>query len=358
MLKGRQNYLCRRRVEAFAQRPGPARRARGRGRVRAAAAVDRLDRRRATAPSSTSEPPRFALGRARRRPRPLPRPALPARDDLLRRARAAARGPGRARDRQPRALLRRPRAARGRPTARACCPSTTPSSSTRRTSSRSRAATWLGARITAGAVRRLVADAAQAAAEAGVRAAPRADRRPGRARGGGAPARGRAAERAPPRPASCPREQAPRADRRSSSGSRRRALGRAATSSTPSPIRARKLARDVAACLETDRPERVVWAEPGAARVRAGRRLRAPARLALVRGPDGDPRVRDARVRLRPAPPRASSDADRFDAGSPFDFRSQALLYVPRRVARAARGVGGGARSRRSAGSRAGGRSS
>ena len=120
----------RERRRAAPDRPRPPRGA------RAPAPVAREHRRPATAPSSTSRR-RAASGRSS--PSGADRcrggrcPVL----DLLLRARPGARRRGRDRVRQPRPVLRRPRAAdRLRRPRSACCPSTTWSSSTRRTSSR------------------------------------------------------------------------------------------------------------------------------------------------------------------------------------------------------------------------------
>jgi ATP-dependent DNA helicase DinG len=190
------------------------------------------------------------------------------------------------------------------------------------------AATWLGARITLGAVRRLVADAAQATA--------------------GAPARlpARVGERLESAVEALLRQVAP------ASGRRRvrelpaehglvlidqleqlaRALQGRSDELDALAGRARKLANDVDVCFETDRSDRVVWAEPGAlasAPVDVSERLReslwseGPTAILVSATLDFDFVAR--RLGL--------DDAHRFDAGSPFDFRSQALLYIPRRVA-------------------------
>jgi ATP-dependent DNA helicase DinG len=96
--------------------------------------------------------------------------------------------------------------------------------------------------------------------------------------------------------------------------------------------RARKLAGDVAACFETDRTDRVVWAEPAAlayAPVDVSARLRESL---WAEGPTAI--LVSATLEFGFVERRLGLDyACRFDAGSPYDFRSQALLYVPRRVA-------------------------
>ena len=98
--------------------------------------------------------------------------------------------------------------------------------------------------------------------------------------------------------------------------------------------RSLRLAADVAACLEADDDNRVVWAEPDLlawAPIDVGARARG---AALGRRTDRDPRLGDAdrrasdfgfvreRLGLR--------EADEIAVGSPYDFRSQALLYLPR----------------------------
>jgi ATP-dependent DNA helicase DinG len=190
------------------------------------------------------------------------------------------------------------------------------------------AASWLGARITGGAVRRLVADAAQAAAEAEVRLPTGL------------------AERVELAAEDLLRDVAPPGGRRrvrELPGDHHLTLidqlerlaqalwGRGDELDAVS-IRARKLADDVAACSETDRPDRVVWAEPGLlahAPVDVSERLResiwSEGPTAVLVSATLEFGFVERRLGL--------DDAERFDAGSPFDFRSQALLYVPREVA-------------------------
>jgi ATP-dependent DNA helicase DinG len=97
--------------------------------------------------------------------------------------------------------------------------------------------------------------------------------------------------------------------------------------------RARRLAADAAACLETDDGNRVVWAEPDLlawAPVDVGPAL---GELLWNDGPTavlvsatlatGDD-FRFVRERL------GIREANEVAVGSPFDFRSQALLYLPR----------------------------
>jgi ATP-dependent DNA helicase DinG len=189
------------------------------------------------------------------------------------------------------------------------------------------AATWLGARITAAAVRRLVADASQAAAEAGVRLPARSADRVEAAVDGllqaVAPPSGRRRVRALPRDHGLAAvEQLQRlAD----------ALGTRSDELDAVAGRARKLAGDVSACFETDRADRVVWAEPGAlayAPVDVSERLRESL---WSEGPTAI--LVSATLEFGFVERRLGLEyARRFDAGSPFDFRSQTLLYVPRRV--------------------------
>ena len=190
------------------------------------------------------------------------------------------------------------------------------------------AATWLGARITGGAVRRLIADAAQAASDADVRLPTGL------------------AERVELAADTLLREVAPQAGRRrlrELPGDRHlllidqlerlaQALWGRGEELDAAAIRARKLGDDVAACCETKRTDRVVWAEPGVlayAPVDVSERLRASlwseGPTAILVSATLEFGFVERRLGLE--------DAERFDAGSPFDFRSQALLYVPRQVA-------------------------
>ena len=189
------------------------------------------------------------------------------------------------------------------------------------------AATWLGARISAGAVRRLVADAAQAASEADVRLPPGL------------------ADRVELAADALLAEVSPTSGRRrlrDLPGEHHLALidqlerlaqalwGRGDELDAVA-IRARKLADQVAACAETERPDRVVWAEPGVlayAPVDVSERLRE---ALWEEGPTAI--LVSATLEFGFVARRLGIDhADRFDAGSPFDFRSQALLYVPRHM--------------------------
>jgi ATP-dependent DNA helicase DinG len=190
------------------------------------------------------------------------------------------------------------------------------------------AASWLGARITVAAGRRLVLDAVQAAAEAGVRLPPRAD------------------DRIEAAVAELLRDVAPPNGRRRLRGlPKERALvlidelerlaqalwGRRDELDAVA-ARARKLANDVATCLEPPTPNLVVWSEPGLlayAPVDVSERLReslwSEGPTAILVSATLEHGFVERRLGL--------DHADRFDAGSPFDFRTQALLYVPRRVA-------------------------
>lgn len=187
------------------------------------------------------------------------------------------------------------------------------------------AASWLGARITVGAVRRLAMDAAQASAEAGVRLPPRAE------------ARVEAAVEAllrqvvPPtgrrRLRELPREQAlvliDELERIAQAlWGRREELDAVAA-------RARTLANGVATCLEPPTPNLVVWSEPALlayAPIDVSERLReslwSAGPTAILVSATLEHGFVERRLGL--------DHADRFDAGSPFDFRSQSLLYVPR----------------------------
>jgi ATP-dependent DNA helicase DinG len=189
------------------------------------------------------------------------------------------------------------------------------------------AATWLGARITIGGVRRLVADAAQAAAEGGFRLPPSAGERVEAA------VERLLREVAPPsgrrRVRQVPKEHGllliDQLERLGDALRGRRDEADAVAT------RAYALAGDVHACFETERLDRVVWAEPGVlahAPVDVSERLRdalwneGPTAILVSATLELDFTCR--RLGLR--------DARRFVAGSPFDFRTQALLYVPHRV--------------------------
>ncbi|MDX6513151.1 MAG: ATP-dependent helicase DinG [Gaiellaceae bacterium] len=190
------------------------------------------------------------------------------------------------------------------------------------------AATWLGARITVAAVRRLVADAFQAADEAEIAVPVRATERIEIAVEGllraVAPPSGRRRIRELPHDLAAVliEELVGLAETVRGRGDELDAVA----------ARAGKLAGDVEACLETSRPDRVVWAEPGAlayAPVDVSQALRDSL------WSDGPTAVLvSATLEFGFVQRRLGLEhAARFDAGSPFDFRSQALLYVPRRVA-------------------------
>jgi ATP-dependent DNA helicase DinG len=189
------------------------------------------------------------------------------------------------------------------------------------------AASWLGARITVAAIRRLVADAVQAAGEAGVHLPTRAEARLESA------------------VEDLLREVAPRAGRlRIRTLPRERALvlidelervaqavwGRSDELDAVA-ARSRKLANDVAVCLEPPTPNLVVWAEPGLlayAPIDVSERL---AESLWSKGPTAilvSATLEHGFVERR----LGLEQADRFDAESPYDFRTQALLYVPRRI--------------------------
>lgn len=185
------------------------------------------------------------------------------------------------------------------------------------------AATWLGGRIAAGAVRGLVADASR---ETRVPSslAERLESAAERLVAGVAPPNGRQRIRVAPRDNGLALiDLLERFAERVAGGGEELDLV---------AVRARVLATHVAACLDVDRPDRVVWAEPGAlayAPVDVAEQLReslweeGPTSVLVSATLDFDFVAR--RLGLE--------HADRFDAGSPFDFRDQALLYVPRHMA-------------------------
>ena len=183
------------------------------------------------------------------------------------------------------------------------------------------AASWLGARITVGAVRRLATDAVQAAAEAGIRLPPRAE------------ARVEAAietllrQVVPPsgrrRLREVPREQAlvliDELERIA------QALWGHRDELDAVAARARKLANDVTTCLEPATPNLVVWSEPA---LLAYAPVDVSERLAESLWSEGPTAILvSATLEHGFVERRLGLDhADRFDAGSPFDFRTQALL--------------------------------
>jgi len=190
------------------------------------------------------------------------------------------------------------------------------------------AASWLGARITVAGVRRLATDAVQAAAEAQVQLPPRADVRVEGAvedlLRAIAPPNGRRRLR------TLPRERAlvliDELERIA------QAVWGRSDELDAVAARARKLANDVATCLEPPTPNLVVWSEPGLlayAPIDVAERLRdslwSEGPTAILVSATLEHGFVERRLGLE--------HADRFDADSPFDFRTQALLYVPRRVA-------------------------
>ena len=298
VLKGRQNYLCRRQLQGFQPfllRRRPRRRAPGR-RCRAGSTRPRP----ATAPSSSSSRPRRSGPSS-----PSAATAAPA---------AAARSSRTcfaeaARDRAGEAdLVIANHAlyfAAPRRRAAACCPSTTPSSSTRRTGSRSRPRPGSAAASRAPALRRLALDVERACRD-GAEAAARAAARPGRARGRAAAARGRAGRR-PQAAARGARRAGARADRRA-----RRPRDRAARAGRGSRRARAPRARHRGAGRGLPRARRARAGRLGRARrarLGARRRLRRAARAALGGRPDGGPRLGDADDRrgrtLRSAAARA-----------------------------------------------------
>ena len=287
VLKGRQNYLCRHGLHGLraARRAAlPARRGRRARSTRCAAGSTRP--RPATAPSSTSSRrdavwAEIAVGADRCLGR---RCAFVGRLLLRGRARRGRRRP--TRDREPRALLRRPRAAQ--PHRRAGDPARARRrrSSTRRTGSRSRrrpgSAAGSAGRSSTASLRDVDRACREAAVPgAGARARPgRARRRCGCSRAVAPPSGPAAAARGPrpSRPRRSPSALAELADaldgraRRARRRSRRARCGWPPTSTPASRPTTRN---------------RVVWAEPDAARLGAGRRRRARSReLLWDDGPD------------------------------------------------------------------------
>ena len=189
------------------------------------------------------------------------------------------------------------------------------------------AASWLGARVTVGAARRLTADAAQAATEAKVSLPPRAAERVERAvevlLHAVAPPSGRRRLRELPRePSLVAIDELERlAQGAWGRGDELDAVAR----------RARGLAQSITACLAPAGPELVVWSEPG---LLACAPVDVSERLADSLWSEGPTAVLvSATLEFGFVERRLGLEhAERFDAGSPFDFRSQALLYVPRRV--------------------------
>jgi ATP-dependent DNA helicase DinG len=190
------------------------------------------------------------------------------------------------------------------------------------------AASWLGARITVAAVRRLATDAAQAAADARVKLPPRAEARLEAAaeellRRVVPPSGRRRLRQLPKEHALVLVDELERVAH---------ALWGRNDELDAVAVRARKLASDVSTCLEPPTTNLVVWSEPGV----------------LAHAPiDVSERLRDSLWTEGPTAILVSATlehgfverrlglehADRFDAPSPFDFRTQALLYVPRHVA-------------------------
>ncbi len=191
------------------------------------------------------------------------------------------------------------------------------------------AASWLGGRISGPVVNRLLRDADRVCREADVPAPARAlDRVEGaavRLLAEVAPAAGRRRIR------EVPAEPAETLARRLAELAEALEGGRDEVDAVAQ--RALRLAGDVAACLEPDNGNRVVWAEPDLlawAPVDVGGPLsellwdEGPTAVlvsATLSAADDFGFVRE-RLGLR--------DADEVAVGSPYDFRSQALLYLPR----------------------------
>jgi len=191
------------------------------------------------------------------------------------------------------------------------------------------AATWLGGRVSRAGLRRLAADIDRVCREGGeaapARALDRVERAGERLLAAVAPATGRRRLREPPtEPALLLLDALTAlADELHGRGEELDALSR----------RALTEAKQVEACLDAGELERVVWAEPGAvawAPIDVSSELRSrlwdegPTAIlvsaTLTTGED----ARFVRGRL------GLGNAREFVVGSPYDFREQALLYVPR----------------------------
>ena len=194
VLKGRQNYLCRHgapRLRA-ARRPALPR-------AEDAAAFEAMRDWIDTTETGDRaelelEPPETRLDRDRRRRRPLPRPPLRLRRRLLLRGCPRPRLARRARDREPRALLRRPRPAR--PHRRAGGPPRARRRRLRRGAPARGVGRDLARRPDQRAGPAPAAPRRRPRLPRGRRPVPGARARPGRARGAAAAPRGRAARRA------------------------------------------------------------------------------------------------------------------------------------------------------------------
>ena len=294
-----------------------------------------------------------ALGRARRRRRPLRGRTLRVLVDLvLLRGGARPRRRGRARDREPRALLRRPRPR----AAGVSFPSTTPWSSTRPTGSRRRPRLARRAVSRAG-LQRLAADVERACREAD-EPVPGARARPRRACGRSPAPRRRSRRRAAGGFASLPPTSCSSlVDALAALARRRcRARRRARPACAPHARRGGRAGRGVPRA--GDELDRVVWAEPDAiawAPVDVSRRA---ARAALGRRPDRDPRLGDAddaaRTRVRPrsararARPASSSSARRSTSASRRCSTCRAICPTRAPTGSRARRGGGGRAALRS----------
>jgi ATP-dependent DNA helicase DinG len=191
------------------------------------------------------------------------------------------------------------------------------------------AATWLGGRISAPVLHRLLRDVDRACREAALpvpaRAVDRVEEAGLRLIAAVAPRAGRRRLREVP------------AEPAQALGLRLTELAAALTAKQDEveavANRALRIAADVAVCLETDDANRVVWAEPDTlawAPIEVGPALEellwdaGPTAVlvsATLRAGD-DFRFLRERLGLR--------HADEVAVGSPYDFRSQALLYLPR----------------------------
>ncbi len=191
------------------------------------------------------------------------------------------------------------------------------------------AATWLGGRISGPVLQRLLRDADRACREAAVpapaRALDRVEAAGLRLLAEVAPSAGRRRVR------TVPEEPAHLLGERLAELAAALEGGRDEVDAVAK--RALRLAADVAVCLEADDGNRVVWAEPDTlawAPVDVGAALdellwgAGPTAVlvsaTLTAGDDGFGFVRE-RLGLR--------DAGELAVGSPYDFRSQALLYLP-----------------------------
>jgi ATP-dependent DNA helicase DinG len=190
------------------------------------------------------------------------------------------------------------------------------------------AATWLGGRVSAGGLRRFASDVERACREAQrpapARALERLERAGDRLIRAVAPHAGRRRLREPPAELGLVLMDALAglADSLAGGGEELDALGR----------RALAIADTVDACLEPGDLERVVWAEPDAV---AWAPVEVAGELGALLWDDGPTAILVSATlatggRFGFVKHRLGLEADELAVGSPFDYRDQALLYVPR----------------------------